>query len=380
MTERAANPAPLRAAGHGETYSGSHPARSISSSASLAFWLLLCSCATSTPLAPGPPAFSPPAPEEPRLQSLTSYTSEADLTGPISTFERFLLGDRSRSFESLNKPYGVAIHDGRIFVCDTRDARVRIFDLVGRSMESMGQDEHVRLKTPINITIDRDGTRYVADTGHRRLIVFDEANRYAGAIGDPNAWSPSDVAIYQDRLYVADVLNGQVVVMDKESGRELGRIAQKGELRRPTNVAVDVEGNVYVTDTLNFRILKFDRTGELLNALGSVGRGPGLFVRPKGIAVDREKRLYVVDAGFENVQIFDSEGRALAFFGGPTNNPGGLKLPAKVAIDYDNVGLFEDRTAPGHRLEYLVLVTSQFGSWRVNVYGFFQRPAGVQDP
>jgi hypothetical protein len=43
-------------------------------------------------------------------------------------------------------------------------------------------------------------------------------------------------------------------------------------------------------------------------------------------------------------------------------------------VDYDNVGLFQNYVAPGHQCEYLILVTSQFGSQKVNVYGFLKNP------
>jgi hypothetical protein len=49
-----------------------------------------------------------------------------------------------------------------------------------------------------------------------------------------------------------------------------------------------------------------------------------------------------------------------------------LNLPAKVVIDYDNVGLFADRIAPGDKVEYRVLVTSQYGANKVSVFGFLQ--------
>jgi hypothetical protein len=41
-------------------------------------------------------------------------------------------------------------------------------------------------------------------------------------------------------------------------------------------------------------------------------------------------------------------------------------------IDYDNVDLFADRVAPGYQLEYLVLVTNQFGANKVSVFGFIE--------
>ena len=50
-----------------------------------------------------------------------------------------------------------------------------------------------------------------------------------------------------------------------------------------------------------------------------------------------------------------------------------VSFAAQVEIDYDNVDLFADRVAPGHKVEYLILVTSQFGANKVNVYGFLEQ-------
>jgi hypothetical protein len=59
--------------------------------------------------------------------------------------------------------------------------------------------------------------------------------------------------------------------------------------------------------------------------------------------------------------------------------PGGLNIPAKVEIDYENVDLFADLAAPGHQLEYLILVTSQFGSRKVSVFGFLKQSEDEDD-
>jgi hypothetical protein len=90
--------------------------------------------------------------------------------------------------------------------------------------------------------------------------------------------------------------------------------------------------------------------------------------------VDREGRAYVVDAATQVVQIFDSEGRLLMYFGAPgASTQGELGLPAGVDIDYENVGYFQKYLAPGHECEYLVLVASQVGPRKVNVYGFLKK-------
>jgi DNA-binding beta-propeller fold protein YncE len=320
------------------------------------------------------PVFYPALPQQPRIQYLESFSSAREVDTAPSWFQRFVLGEPE--YGELGKPYGVALHGGKLFVCDTRLRIVVIFDLVGGSTSFLGDRDPGRLQKPVNIAIHDDGTRYVADTVLGRVLIYDESNRYAGAIGHPDKWSPSDVVIAGDRLYVVDVKGGQVVVVERRTGQEIRRFGRrgsgKGEMFVPTNIGLDGDGNIYVSDTGNARVIKFDPDGRVLHQFGSLGRRLGQLVRPKGIAVDREGRLYVVDAAFENVQIFGPEGKLLLFFGKAGNFPGGMNLPAKVAIDYEGVEFFADRVATGYDLEYLILVTNQFGRDKVNVYGFLK--------
>jgi hypothetical protein len=81
---------------------------------------------------------------------------------------------------------------------------------------------------------------------------------------------------------------------------------------KPTNVAVDGDGNLYVADTLNSRIQMFDADGNFISMFGKAGDGPGFFARPKGIAVDADGHIWVADALQNRVQIFDREGHRRA--------------------------------------------------------------------
>ena len=207
-----------------------------------------------------------------------------------------------------------------------------------------------------------------------QVVVFDRDDAYLRAIGEPGAWKPVDAVPFGDRLYVADNGNALVKVFDKQSGELLKSIGDKGDpaerLDRPTNLSFDAKGDLYVTDIGRFQVVKFDRDGHFLSAIGKVGDTPGHFARPKGTAIDPEGRLYAVDAAFNNIQIFNPEGRLLMFFGDSGLGPGGLMLPAKVTIDAQNVGYFRSYAAPEFEVEYLVLVTSQFGDRKLSVYGF----------
>jgi len=337
--------------------------------AAAAAWLAGCATAVKKPVS----SFFPPPPGLPRIQYLTSFSGLKDIEEQ-SAFNRFVVGEKQDV--QVDKPYGLALYDGQIYVCDT-NSTVMIFDLKKRKFRVLrGAVGAGKLSQPINISIDRDGTKYVTDPVRGQIVAFDRDDEFLQAYGAPGAWRPVDAVPYEDRLYVADVANGLVKVFDRQSGALLKTIGDKGDpserLDRPTNLAFDAEGYLYVTDVGRFQVVKFDRDGHFQKTFGRPGDNLGHFARPKGIAVDHDGRLYAVDASFNNVQIFNKEGRLLMFFGNEADKPGSLLLPAKVAIDYDNLSYFQPYVAPNFQVEYLVLVTSQFGDHRINVYGYGQ--------
>jgi DNA-binding beta-propeller fold protein YncE len=90
-----------------------------------------------------------------------------------------------------------------------------------------------------------------------------------------------------------------------------------------------------VLDSGNFRVQAFDRDGKFLRAFGKAGVNPGNMARPRGIAVDDDGNVYVTDASFNNFQIFKPDGQLLLAVGQASaeNNPGRYGLLSGIAVD-----------------------------------------------
>lgn len=328
--------------------------------------------------APPPPAtsehtFYPAAPQPPRIQHLATFSGERDFAAREGGFAGFILGDEKNP-RQLARPYGVAMFEGKLYVADSRASGLAVFDLPRKRMGIVTGSGEGRLKRPINVTVDADGTKYVTDTARDQVLVYDRDDRFVAALGGDGQFRPVDTAIAGEKLYVVDIKHHEVHVLDKRSGRRLFKFGKPGsgpgELFHPTNLAISPQGDVYVVETGNFRVQRFTPQGQPVRTYGQVGTGPGKFARPKGIAFDREGRMYVGDAAFQNVQIFDQEGKVLMAFGLPEESSEGLALPAGVAIDYDSVSLFQAYAKPGFAIEYVILVASQYGPNKVDVFGF----------
>jgi DNA-binding beta-propeller fold protein YncE len=89
-----------------------------------------------------------------------------------------------------------------------------------------------------------------------------------------------------------------------------GAGAQSDLFNRPTDIAWDSAGNIYISDGFgNARIAEFDKEGKFIKSWGSRGSEPGQFNAPHGIAIDAQGNIYVADSGNKRIQVFDSDGK-----------------------------------------------------------------------
>jgi peptidylamidoglycolate lyase len=107
----------------------------------------------------------------------------------------------------------------------------------------------------------------------------------------------------------------QVMTLGKDG--VAGDSASTEALNRPSDVAIGANGDIFVADDGNFRVVKFSKDGRFLQIIGGVkGTGPGQFGVPHSLTIDSRGRLLVTDQhqdekGKSRVQIFDQNGKFL---------------------------------------------------------------------
>lgn len=313
--------------------------------------MLLASCASAPPAEQAfvPPVYPPP-PAEPRFVYERTLLYNEDVEGYTrkQRFVEFATG-ASRKLRGLVKPFDVAARQGRVYVSDSVQRVVVVFDIAGGRYLEIGKGDEGRLVKPLGIAIAGDGTLYVADVSAQRVMVYDADGVFLRAIGSKETLQrPSDVAVSPDgsRLYVVDTGGVEsevhaVHMFDARSGEYSGAIGRRGdgegEFNLPLQATVADDGTLYVVDSGNFRIQAFEPDGGFRSAFGSVGRFPGQFARPKGVTTDRQGNVYVIDTAFGNFQIFTPAGELLLFVGerGHAGFPGKYMLPAGITVDED---------------------------------------------
>lgn len=313
----------------------------------------------------------PSPPDTARIQFLTSISSSDNVTAKRSGFSKFILGEAAP--RPVKKPYGVAVRGGKIYICDTGLGCIDIIDLEKGTFQYFVPEGKGKLKSPLNCFVDNDGRLYVADVLRKEVVIFDGNGNYNGSLGEKENFKPTDVFVYKNKIWVANLESNKIYVYGKA---DLGLLysfpesepGKEDYLYSPTNLYVRHD-TVYVSDMGDFKIKLYEPDGKYLRSVGDLGSKVGQMVRPKGIAVDRESNLYVVDAGTENTQVFNRDGKLLMFFGGTYQGPGGMWLPAKVTLDYENMKYFEKYVDPGLVLKYLIFITNQFGPDKLNIYG-----------
>ncbi len=346
---------------------------------------LLTSCSTPAQLVKPAPTFFPPAPNEPRIQYLTGFSSSKIVEDTKNSFFFFLSGAQQgdQTF-TLMKPFGIAVYKGIIYVSDTGSDTVYRIDLVNKKFEPLkGNTGYGRLKKPVRLTVDESGNLYVTDTTRKEIVVFTPEGDYLKAYGKGIASKGVAAAVDLENVYILDQKDLDIKVIDRKSGLLVKSIGESSDsfsgFIYPSDMTMDSEGFLYVTDIGSGVVAKFDKDGHTVLTFGQLGDALGEFARPKGIGVDAGGVIYVVDSGLQTVQLFNQDGRLLMFFGDRSLTPGSMNLPTSIWLSRDNLDYYKQFADPSFESEYLIFIINQYGSGaeNVSIYGFGHKKEGI---
>jgi DNA-binding beta-propeller fold protein YncE len=304
--------------------------------------LFLSGCATARPdqqsQTEGVRAWPPP-PHPPRIEYVREVRTHKDVGITLGFWARMrdmLLGEDPAS---ILKPYGVHVDGGgRIFVVDTEQAALHVMDRDARSYRLIGGQGTGVFVAPVSVTGDNRGTVYVTDPAAGKIFALSHPDYTPRLFTDVRLSRPTGIAYNarDDRLYVSDTSAHQIVAFDS-LGTERQVFGKRGveplEFNFPTDLAIDRQWNLMVTDALNNRIQVLDKDLNIIHIFGRVGKQPGYLGRPKGVAADSDGNLYIADAQQDMVQIFAPDGTLLLTFGETGSGPGQFWMPAGLFID-----------------------------------------------
>jgi sugar lactone lactonase YvrE len=263
---------------------------------------------------------------------------------------------RMMPFQLLG-PHGMAVDSkGVLYVADQRVGAVFVFNPETHNAE-MIHNLQGRFKLVNGIVADDDDRIFISDGKLRRILVFSPKHELVDQITE-GLVDPVGLALDTENrvLYVADTQQDQVLAYDADSFKLIRRIGTggknhelttPGDFSGPTGVAVDSDGNVWVTDTMNYRVEEFDADGKFIKQIGKHCDGPGCFAHPKGISVDSDDNVWVADGMLDLLQVFNREGQLLAFLGGHGNLPGQFDALTNVFVDKKNNRVFTSEQYPG---------------------------------
>lgn len=294
------------------------------------------------------------------------FTQQADLSGTVrywtnqaaSSTKRYGGDGRKAVQAQLNFPTAVAVdREGNLYIADTMNHRVRMVDAVTGVITTLAGTGQARfsgdggpagqaaLNEPAALAVDDEGRLYIADQSNHRIRVVDLKTAVIRTVAgtgiatydgdgkpavDTALAGPSGLALVADRLYIADTFNGRVRCVERVTGLmttvagdggiyryESPSDAPSPSLSRPTGIALDHEGRLFLTDSDNHLIRQWDWASGVAFCVAGQGvpsySGDDGAAReaslcyPFGIVADRDGTLLVADTFNHRIRVLALE-------------------------------------------------------------------------
>jgi uncharacterized protein (TIGR03663 family) len=260
-------------------------------------------------------------------------------------------GSVGNQLGQMRNPKGIAFDDqGNLYVADSQNHRIQVFDPNGQLGRQWGGEgtQPGQFKEPWGVAVAKNGDVYVADTWNHRIQVFDAEGNFKtmwGLFGESGEAAGPGTALYGPRdlafdskgfLYVSDTGNKRIVKYDPQGNMVAGIGGTgdgEGQMQEPVGIALDKDDNLYIADTWNQRIQVFDSQLNFLRQWPVLAWEGMSVVNKPYLALDEAGNVYITDPEGFRVLKFDSQGKLLAAWGQSGNDLSSMNLPTGIKVD-----------------------------------------------
>ncbi|MGB0715451.1 MAG: hypothetical protein ACPGXK_06210 [Phycisphaerae bacterium] len=279
------------------------------------------------------------------LATLVGFGKRQLATDEVAVIGR--LGVRPGEF---GYPRVITTDRSSIFIID-KTGRVQRFDDQGE-LQAHWTMPQVEAGKPVGATIHPDGRLFIADTHYNRVLITDQQGTTLGSFGrvpaktsekepseleaedfGPGEFSlPTDVAvdkdgfIYVSEYYLTDRVSKWTPDLKFVQFIGDGEIEGK-KMARPSAMVIDEDNTLWVADACNHRLIQFSLDGELLSLFGEFGTEPGQMRYPYDVNLSPDGSLIVCEYGGNRLQWFDKTGKSVRIWGESGRAPGQLFAP-----------------------------------------------------
>jgi len=223
-------------------------------------------------------------------------------------------GSQGKNPGEFGHPSGIAISDEFVFVADSRNHDVQKFDLDGNFIAKFGKfgKDNGSFTSPRGITVSEDKFVYIVDSGNARIQKLTFDGEFVSSFGQSGKRggdfiTPVGITINSDKIYVTDSAQSKILVFDLEGNfKKVHNDRVGGFSLYPEGIVFDEEGNFYVVDHRNNRIIHYSEFFVPLSIFGYMGNGDGEFHLPKDVAISSDGYLFVTDTLGNRVQKFST--------------------------------------------------------------------------
>ena len=282
-----------------------------------------------------------------------TYTVSLFVSGPGGNDQKISINCIKKVYPKINADFSVSSSLGSApFTVGMKDMSV---GLINQWEWNFGDNTFSNDQNPVK-TYYIAGTYYISltvrgyeESDHKTFISPVIVNKQIPAFSykvdkilpeDKKEWYfnyPSDIGIDQNNnLYISDAFNHTIYKYDLNGNLEFfwgDNGVEYGKFNYPMAIDIDSYGNVYIVDSGNHRIQKFNENGEFIKTWGYNGYKQGEFLWPSDIALDKDENIYICDEKNHRIQKFNNNGEFLLFWGDKGNNNNEFDRPTNIAVD-----------------------------------------------